>query len=284
MAAACARTGRRGAAGVTPIAEVLTEKGRAVGRGHRGRRCGAGAGGGVQPASATAVRSVIDAGWSRRTSASGSARYQSGSGTFRMNVALSELPNFTCLPGTGDHLTAGIIMAPSLAYMDRAHAEARLNGWSKKPIVEMLIPSTLDDSLAPAGTACGQPVLPACRPGAGRRASRHGRRPDDRDGRSATRRGSRPRWSGGWRSGRGIWSGASAWSAATSSMAADAGSAVQRPAGAGPRASPHAGARPLSVRLRRPSGRRRHRRPGAQCGAGGAEGPRAVGRRPTAHQ
>lgn len=77
--------------------------------------------------------------------------YQSGSGTFRMNVALSELPNFTCRPGTGDHLTAGIIIAPSLAYMDRAHAEARLNGWSSRPIVEMLIPSTLDDSLAPAG-------------------------------------------------------------------------------------------------------------------------------------
>ena len=77
--------------------------------------------------------------------------YTSGSGTFRMNVALSELPTFTALPGAGDHHTAGIIMAPSLAYMDRAHAEARLHGWSSKPIVEMLIPSTLDDSLAPAG-------------------------------------------------------------------------------------------------------------------------------------
>ncbi|NBB63783.1 FAD-dependent oxidoreductase [Pseudomonas sp. ODNR1LW] len=78
-------------------------------------------------------------------------RYASGSGTFRMNVALSELPRFTALPEAGDHLTAGIIIAPSLAYMDRAHAEARLNGWSSRPIVEMLIPSTLDDSLAPPG-------------------------------------------------------------------------------------------------------------------------------------
>ncbi|MES2860227.1 MAG: NAD(P)/FAD-dependent oxidoreductase [Pseudomonadota bacterium] len=79
------------------------------------------------------------------------SRYASGSGTFRMNVALSELPRFTVLPQPGDHHTAGIIIAPSLAYMDRAHAEARLNGWSSKPIVEMLIPSTLDDSLAPTG-------------------------------------------------------------------------------------------------------------------------------------
>ncbi|WGM46833.1 hypothetical protein KOAAANKH_01707 [Brevundimonas sp. NIBR10] len=79
------------------------------------------------------------------------SRYASGSGTFRMNVALSELPDFTALPGDGDHLTAGIILAPSLAYMDRAHAQARLNSWSSEPIVEMLIPSTLDDSLAPPG-------------------------------------------------------------------------------------------------------------------------------------
>ncbi len=79
------------------------------------------------------------------------ARYRSGSGTFRMNVALSELPRFTCLPESGDHLTAGIIIAPSLAYMDRAFIDARLNGWSTNPIVEMLIPSTLDDSLAPPG-------------------------------------------------------------------------------------------------------------------------------------
>ena len=85
------------------------------------------------------------------------ANWRCGSGTFRMNVALSTLPRFTCLPedadrSGGDHLTAGIIMAPSLDYMDRAYLDAREHGWSKNPIVEMLIPSTLDDSLAPKGT------------------------------------------------------------------------------------------------------------------------------------
>ena len=84
------------------------------------------------------------------------ANWRCGSGTFRMNVALSRLPDFTCLPttsapGGADHLTAGIIMAPSLDYMDRAYLDARAHGWSKEPIVEMLIPSTLDDSLAPPG-------------------------------------------------------------------------------------------------------------------------------------
>ena len=78
--------------------------------------------------------------------------HRNGSGTFRMNVALSALPSFTCLPAAGEHMTAGIIMAPSLAYMDRAHADARAGGWSKAPIIEMLVPSTLDDSLAPPGT------------------------------------------------------------------------------------------------------------------------------------
>ena len=79
------------------------------------------------------------------------ANWRCGSGTLRMNVALSRLPDFTALPGVGDHLTAGIIMAPDLDYMDRAYLDARAHGWSKEPIVEMLIPSTLDDTLAPAG-------------------------------------------------------------------------------------------------------------------------------------
>ncbi|HYD86798.1 MAG TPA: NAD(P)/FAD-dependent oxidoreductase [Vitreimonas sp.] len=79
------------------------------------------------------------------------SRYRVGSGTFRMNVALSELPRFTAKPEAGDHMTAGIIIAPSLAYMDRAYDDARAFGWSREPIVEMLIPSTLDDTLAPPG-------------------------------------------------------------------------------------------------------------------------------------
>jgi phytoene dehydrogenase-like protein len=81
------------------------------------------------------------------------ARWRCGSGTFRMNVALSELPDFRCLPGrtTADHHTAGIIIGPSLSYMERAYFDARTRGWSAQPIIEMLIPSTLDDSLAPPG-------------------------------------------------------------------------------------------------------------------------------------
>ncbi len=85
------------------------------------------------------------------------ARWRCASGTFRMNVALSELPDFTCLPGrsVADHHTAGIILAPTLGYMEQAYFDARTYGWSRQPIVELLIPSTLDDSLAPAGQHVG---------------------------------------------------------------------------------------------------------------------------------
>lgn len=83
----------------------------------------------------------------------GIGHYRCGSGTFRMNVALAELPDFTCLPGrqAADHHTAGIIIAPTLAYMERAYFDARAHGWSRAPIVELVIPSTLDESLAPKG-------------------------------------------------------------------------------------------------------------------------------------
>ncbi|MEA3036905.1 MAG: hypothetical protein QOH04_2682 [Sphingomonadales bacterium] len=133
-----------------PVEEILVERGRAA---------GAVAGGTAYRAKAVVANvnpkalftdllpeGAVPADISRRM-----AGWGAESATFRMNVALSELPRFTSLPQPGDHLTAGIIIGPSLGYMDRAYTSARTEGWSKEPIVEMLIPSTLDDSLAPAG-------------------------------------------------------------------------------------------------------------------------------------
>lgn len=75
-----------------------------------------------------------------------------GSGTFRMNVALRELPDFTCRPGSPHpHHGAGIVIGDSIRYLDHAFHSAGLDGWSREPIVEMLLPSTLDSSLAPSG-------------------------------------------------------------------------------------------------------------------------------------
>ncbi len=80
-------------------------------------------------------------------------RTKYGSGTFRINVALSELPDFSALPGTmpQPHHASGILFAPSLAYMDRAWHDAVAHSYSREPVVEMLIPSVVDDSLAPKG-------------------------------------------------------------------------------------------------------------------------------------
>ncbi|MEN3748778.1 NAD(P)/FAD-dependent oxidoreductase [Sphingomonas sp. HF-S3] len=98
--------------------------------------------------------------------------FKAGSGTFRMNVALSELPDFAVLPGrdVAEHHTAGIIISPTLDYMDRAFTDAKAKGWSDAPIVEMKIPTSVDDSLAPPGMHvaslfCQQfaPVLPGGR-------------------------------------------------------------------------------------------------------------------------
>jgi phytoene dehydrogenase-like protein len=136
-----------------PVREVLVERDRAVGvllddgRSIRAKAVAAN----VDPRrlyTRLVPAGALDPSFLRRMQA-----WRCGSGTFRMNVALSELPGFTALPGrdVGDHHTAGIILAPSLGYMDRAFCEARLSGWSREPIIEMLIPSTLDDSLAPRG-------------------------------------------------------------------------------------------------------------------------------------
>jgi phytoene dehydrogenase-like protein len=137
----------------TPVREIVVEKGRATG---------------VVTEAGETIRAkaivsnlnpkllyldLIDPGALSSDFRSRIEKWRCGSGTFRMNVALAELPDFTCLPGRerGEHHTAGIIMAPSLAYMEQAYFDARTQGWSRRPIVEMVISSTLDDSLAPPG-------------------------------------------------------------------------------------------------------------------------------------
>ena len=91
------------------------------------------------------------------------------SGTFRMNVALSELPDFIARPGREvmRHHQGTIMIAPSLPYLEQASDDARMKGWSEKPVISMCLPSTVDNTLAPegmhiAGLFCQHfnPVLP----------------------------------------------------------------------------------------------------------------------------
>jgi phytoene dehydrogenase-like protein len=134
----------------TPVTEIIVEQGKAVGavaggKAYRARAVVAG----VHPKMLS--DKLVPAGAVAPEIGHRMSGWASESATFRMNVALSDLPRFTSLPEPGDHLTAGIIMAPSLDYMDRAFIDAKRDGWSKQPIIEMLIPSTLDESLAPEG-------------------------------------------------------------------------------------------------------------------------------------
>ena len=135
------------------VREVLIEKGRAAGvvleNGQVVR--GAAVAANVNPKllyTAMVPPGALEPDFLRRMRA-----WRCASATFRINVALSQLPSFTALPGRdcADHHTAGIILGPSLAYMDRAYCDARTSGWSRAPIIELVIPSTLDDTLAPAG-------------------------------------------------------------------------------------------------------------------------------------
>src|SRR6516165_9004125 len=136
-----------------PVREVLLERGSAVGVVLKDGRLvrGGAVAANVNPKllyTEMVPRDALDPAFLRHMQG-----WRCASGTFRINVALSELPSFTALPGRdgGDHHTAGIILGPSLGYMDRAYCDARMLGWSREPIIEMVIPSTLDDTLAPAG-------------------------------------------------------------------------------------------------------------------------------------
>lgn len=137
----------------SPVREIIVEKGRAVGAvtesGETFRAAAVVAN--VNPK--LLYTKLLDAASLPREFLDHMKQWRCGSGTFRMNVALSELPDFSCLPGKSQsaHHTAGIIIAPTLKYMEQAYFDARTYGWSKQPIVELVIPSTLDDTLAPPG-------------------------------------------------------------------------------------------------------------------------------------
>ena len=137
----------------TPVARVVVERGRACGietaNGEifRAQRVVAN----VNPKllfEELVPREHVDADFRRRIAA-----YRCGSGTFRMNVALAELPDFRAVSGSHaqPHHASGIIVGPSLRYMEQAYFDARTDGWSRAPVVEMLVPSAVDDSLAPPG-------------------------------------------------------------------------------------------------------------------------------------
>ena len=76
-------------------------------------------------------------------------RYRGSSG--KVNLALDRLPEFTCRPGNGPHLRGDIAIAPSIDYLEKAHDDAKYGDYSSRPYLNIVIPSTVDPSVAPPG-------------------------------------------------------------------------------------------------------------------------------------
>jgi len=69
----------------------------------------------------------------------------------KVNIALSELPQFTCLPGEGPLHRGAISISPSIDYIERAYDEAKYGQFSTNPYIDMVIPSVIDRDMAPPG-------------------------------------------------------------------------------------------------------------------------------------
>jgi phytoene dehydrogenase-like protein len=68
-----------------------------------------------------------------------------------VNLALDGLPDFTCKPGVGEHLRGAISFSPGLDYMERAYDDAKYGRPSRRPYIDMIIPTLVDPSMAPPG-------------------------------------------------------------------------------------------------------------------------------------
>jgi len=81
----------------------------------------------------------------------GVRRYKFRGSSGKVNLALDALPNFKCLPGPGAHLRGAISISPSMEYMERAYDDAKYGHYSRRPYIDIVIPSVTDPSVAPPG-------------------------------------------------------------------------------------------------------------------------------------
>jgi phytoene dehydrogenase-like protein len=81
----------------------------------------------------------------------GIRRYKYRGSSGKVNLALDALPNFTCKPGVGPHLRGAISISPSIDYMEQAYDDAKYGRFSRRPYMDIVIPSLTDSSVAPPG-------------------------------------------------------------------------------------------------------------------------------------
>jgi phytoene dehydrogenase-like protein len=78
-------------------------------------------------------------------------RYKFRGSSGKVNLALDALPDFKCMPGPGPHLRGAVSFSPSVEYMERAYDDAKYGRYSRRPYIDMVIPSLTDPSIAPPG-------------------------------------------------------------------------------------------------------------------------------------
>jgi phytoene dehydrogenase-like protein len=78
-------------------------------------------------------------------------RYRFRGSSGKVNLALDGLPDFTCLPGPGPHLRGAISISPSIDHMERAYDDAKYGRFSRRPYIDIVIPSLTDPTVAPPG-------------------------------------------------------------------------------------------------------------------------------------
>jgi len=78
-------------------------------------------------------------------------RYKFRGSSGKVNLALDALPNFTALPGAGPHLRGAVSISPSVDYMERAYDDAKYGRYSRRPYIDIVIPTLTDPSIAPPG-------------------------------------------------------------------------------------------------------------------------------------
>ncbi|HKQ56947.1 MAG TPA: NAD(P)/FAD-dependent oxidoreductase [Candidatus Eisenbacteria bacterium] len=81
----------------------------------------------------------------------GVRRYKFRGSSGKVNLALSGLPDFTCLPGKGPHLRGAISISPSIEYLECAYDDAKYGEFSRHPYMDIVIPSMIDPGMAPPG-------------------------------------------------------------------------------------------------------------------------------------
>jgi phytoene dehydrogenase-like protein len=78
-------------------------------------------------------------------------RYKFRGSSGKVNLALAEPPDFTCLPGNGPHLRGAISISPNVDYIERAYDDAKYGAFSRRPYLDVVIPSMIDPGMAPPG-------------------------------------------------------------------------------------------------------------------------------------